>query len=369
MMAPQLLSSIQVLFAPKERAPIFGIVGGVSGLAAVVGPLLGGWLVTADLFGLGWRIIFLINVPIGVALIVAALRYVPDTTASQAKRLDGPGVVLATVGLLLVVFPLVDGRERGWPGWIWAMLGAGFVVLGVFVRYQTVRERRDGSSLLPMHLFGNRGFSAGLVTQSVFQGSMVGFFLALTIYVQSGLGYSPIRAGLTLVPYSIGAFIGTGVSVPLGVKLGKIVMFAGAVLQAVAMWWTVQVIHAHDAALTAWQLAPPLAVAGIGLGLLVVPLVDVSLATTAPGDAGAASGAYGTFQQCGAALGVAVVGVVFFHVAGNVFTADRLADAITSAAWVSIAGFTVCALATLLLPPRAAVQAHAAQEKALATTP
>jgi EmrB/QacA subfamily drug resistance transporter len=365
MMAPQLLSSIQVLYPPRERAPIFGIVGAVMGFAAVVGPVVGGWLTTADVFGLGWRAVFAINVPIGIALVLAALRFVPNTTSPNPLRLDVRGVALATVGLFLVVFPLVDGRERGWPAWIWTMLAAGVVVLALFARHQVTRERRDGSSLLPMHLFANRGFSAGLVTQFVFQGSMVGFMLIMTIHLQTGLGFSAIAAGLTLVPYSVGAFVGTGVSVPLGTRLGKVVMFAGAILQAGATWWAVRVVASHGTGLSGWDLAAPLAAAGVGLGLLVVPLVDVALATVDPADAGAASGAYGTLQQCGAAVGVAVVGVVFFHVVANVFTASRLADALQTAGWVSVLGFGVCAVATLFLPSRAAVRAHAEREREL----
>jgi EmrB/QacA subfamily drug resistance transporter len=366
MMAPQMLSSIQVLYAPRERAPIFGIVGAVSGLAAVIGPILGGWLTTADLFGLGWRTVFAINVPIGIAIVVAALRFVPNTRSPDPLRLDLPGVVLATAGVFLIVFPLVDGREQGWPAWIWAMMVAGVVVLAVFVRYQRTRERRDGSSLLPMHLFANRGYSAGLVTQFVFQGSMVGFMVAFTIYLQTGLGFSAIAAGLTLVPYSIGAFVGTSVSVPLGTRLGKVIMFAGAVAQAVATWWVMRVVDVHGAGLSGWHLAPPLVLGGIGLGLLVVPLIDVALSTVDQADAGAASGAYGTLQQCGAAVGVAVVGVVFFHVVANVFTASRLADALDAASWVSVLGYLVCAAACLFLPPRAVVRAHADRERALA---
>ncbi len=365
LMAPQLLSSIQVLFSPKERAPIFGVVGAVSGLAAVIGPLLGGWLVTADIHGLGWRTIFLINVPVGVVIIAAALRWVPNTTSPRPPRLDLPGVVLATTGLFLLTFPLVEGRQQGWPAWIWAMLAAAALVLAGFVMYQLGRERRDGSSLLPMHLFANRGFSSGLITQGVFQGSMVGFFLTLTIYLQTGLGYTALHAGVTLLPFSIGAFVGTAVSVPLGTRLGKVVMFAGALFQAVAVWWLIVVVHAQGGGLSTWDMTPALALGGIGLGLLVVPLVDVALATVAPADAGAASGTYGTVQQVGAAIGVAVIGVVFFGVAGANFTAAGLEDALTAGAWVSVAGFALCALTTLGLPPRSAVQAHAEEQKEL----
>jgi len=370
MMAPQLLSTIQVLFQPKERPAIFGLVGAVSGLAAVIGPLVGGWLVTADYFGLGWRMIFLINVPIGLVIIGLALRFVPDTTSARPPRLDWPGVALASAGLFGIAFALVEGREEDWAGWIWATLAGGVLLLGIFARYQVRRERRDGAALLPMHLFRNRGYSAGLVTQLLFQGSMAGYVLVLAIYVQNGLGFSRIKAGLTLLPFSLGAFVGTAISVPLGTRLGKIVMFVGAVCQAVSVWWAVQAIHSHGAALTVWDLAPAMALGGVGLGLLVVPLIDVALATVPQRDAGAASGAYGTIQQVGAALGVAVAGVVFFNVIGVDFSQSALERGMAAASWVAVIGYSLCALATTLLPSRAAVQAHAEQqERALALQP
>jgi predicted MFS family arabinose efflux permease len=333
----------------------------------VIGPLLGGWLVTADIHGLGWRSVFLINVPIGVVIVAAALRWVPNTTSDRPLRLDLPGVGLVTAGLFLLTFPLVEGRQQGWPAWIWAMFAGAAVVLAAFVMHQRGRERRDGSSLLPMHLFANRGYSAGLVTQSVFQGSMVGFFLIVTIYVQTGLGFTAIHAGVTFVPFSLGAFIGTGVSVPLGVRLGKLVMFVGAVFQAIGVWWIVETIRAQGTALSTWDLVPALLLGGVGLGLLVVPLIDVALSTIPPTDAGAASGAYGTVQQIGAAVGVAVVGVVFFGAVGTTFTQPTLEAALTRASWVSVIGFSLCALATLLLPSRVAVRRHAELQKELVT--
>ncbi len=273
--------------------------------------------------------------------------------------------MLATIGVFLVTFPLVEGRQQGWPIWIWVMFGAAAPVLCLFVAQQRRRDRADGSGLLPMHLFANRGFSAGLVTQAVFQGSMVGFFLTLTIYLQTGLGFSALHAGISLVPFSVGAFVGTAGSVPLGVKLGKAVMFVGAAFQAVAIAWLIEVVHAQGAALSTWDLTPALALGGVGLGLLVVPLIDVALATVPPTDAGAASGAYGTVQQVGAAMGVAVIGVVFFGVVGATYTQARLADAVIAAGGVSVIGYAVCALSTLLLPARAAVQAHAERQQEL----
>ncbi|HET7431754.1 MAG TPA: MFS transporter [Nocardioides sp.] len=358
MMVPQVLSSVQALYAPRERAAMFGVIGAVSGMSAVVGPLLGGWLVSSDAFGIGWRSIFLINLPVGLVLVVLALRWVPDTRSEQPPRLDPVGLVLATVGLLGVVYALVEGRSADWAGWIWGVGAAGVAVLAAFVVQQVRRERRTGSALLPMRLFSDRGFSAGLVTQGAFQGSLAGFALVLTVYAQTGLGWSAIHAGLTLLPFSLGAFVGTAVSVPLGTRLGKVVMVTGAGLQSAATVWVLATVRARGDALTTWSLVPALAVAGVGLGLLVVPLVDVALATIPVGEAGAASGAYGTVQQVGAALGVAVIGTVFFSVVGTAYDAGSLRSGLVAACWVAAGGYALAALASLLLPSRAQVQAH-----------
>ncbi len=358
MMVPQLLSSLQALYAPRERAAMLGAVGAVSGMSAVIGPVLGGWLVSSDAFGIGWRSIFLINLPIGVALAAAAIRWVPDTRSEHPLRLDPFGLLLATSGLLGVVYALVEGRQQDWAAWIWTVGAAGVVVLAAFVVQQRRRERVTGSALLPMRLFSDRGFSAGLVTQGAFQGSLAGFALVLTVYVQTGLGWSAIHAGMTLLPFSLGAFLGTGISVPLGVKLGKVVMVSGAALQSAATVWVLAVVHGRGDGLSTWDLVPALVISGIGLGLLVVPLVDVALATIPTAEAGAASGAYGTVQQVGAALGVAITGTVFFNVVGTSYDAGSLRSGLLAACWVAAAGYALAALASLLLPSRAQVHAH-----------
>jgi EmrB/QacA subfamily drug resistance transporter len=358
MMVPQVLSSLQALYTPRERAPMLGLIGAVSGMSAVIGPVLGGWLVSSDAFGIGWRSIFLINLPVGAVLVVLALRWVPDTRSDHPLRLDPVGLVLATTGLLGVVYALIEGRQQDWATWIWAVGAGGLLLLAAFVLQQVRRERTTGSALLPMRLFADRGFSAGLVTQGAFQGSLAGFALALTVYVQTGLGWSAVHAGLTLLPFSLGAFVGTGVSVPLGMKLGKVVMVVGAVLQSAATVWVLAVVHGQTDGLSTWDLMPALVVCGIGLGLLVVPLVDVALATIPTAEAGAASGTYGTIQQVGAALGVAITGTVFFGVVGTSYDAASLRSGLIAACWVAAGGYALSAVASLLLPSRSQVHAH-----------
>jgi len=358
MMVPQVLSSLQALYTPRERAPMLGLIGAVSGMSAVIGPVLGGWLVSSDAFGIGWRSIFLINLPVGAVLVVLALRWVPDTRSDHPLRLDPVGLVLATTGLLGVVYALIEGRQQDWATWIWAVGAGGLLLLAAFVLQQVRRERTTGSALLPMRLFADRGFSAGLVTQGAFQGSLAVFALALTVYVQTGLGWSAVHAGLTLLPFSLGAFVGTGVSVPLGMKLGKVVMVVGAVLQSAATVWVLAVVHGQTDGLSTWDLMPALVVCGVGLGLLVVPLVDVALATIPTAEAGAASGTYGTVQQVGAALGVAITGTVFFGVVGTSYDAASLRSGLIAACWVAAGGYALSAVASLLLPSRSQVHAH-----------
>jgi hypothetical protein len=273
------------------------------------------------------------------------------------EEIDLPGVLLASAALFLLVFPLIEGHSQDWSARIWLMLAGSAVLMVVFVAVQRRTEARTGSAVLPMHLFGNRGFSAGLVTQSVFQGSLAGFSLVTIVYVQAGLGFSAFDAGLMLLPFSLGAFVGTGISVPLGLKVGKSVCLAGAVLQAIGVWWATRIVENVGDALTRWSLTLPMLLAGIGLGLLVVPLVDIALATVPETQAGSASGTYSTFQQVGAALGIAVIGSVFFG-AIETPTPTALRNADVTASWWVPGGFLVCAASTVLLPDREAVHRH-----------
>ncbi|MFE3557301.1 MFS transporter [Streptomyces sp. NPDC059193] len=350
LMVPQVLASVQALYKPKERAAILGVIGAVSGMAAVAGPLLGGWLVSANAFGIGWRSIFVINIPIGVLLMAAAVKWVPNTRSAHPLRLDIPGLLLVCAGLFLLVFPLVEGREAGWPAWIWAMLSASPLILTLFVVNQKRRMRRDGSPLAPMHLFAKRGFTSGSIVQMCFSGALAGFFLILALYLQLGLHFSAMASGLTLLPFTAGAFLGSGVSAPLAAKAGKPLVIAGALMQAGGILWARHVIDAQGGALSGWDLLWPLTLAGLGLGFLVVPLVDLALATVDVRDAGAASGVYSTFQQFGAALGVAVTGVVFFGRTHHGYDPGTMKTALLAAALVCATGYALAALAGLFLP-------------------
>ena len=357
-MIPQVLSIIQVLFKPNERAAVFGLTGAVSGLAAVAGPLVGGLLVSGDAFGLGWRSIFVINVPVGIVLLIASFIFIPNSKSDKPVKLDILGVSLITVALVLIIFPLVQGRELEWPIWIWLMLAASPVLLAVFVLLQNRAERTGGMALIPPSLFKNRGFSAGIVTSFVGLSSIGAFFLILVIYLQTGLGFTAIEAGLATLPFSIGAFLGSGIAVPLAPKLGKFLIVIGGAFQLVGYYLVKQVILDQGDALVGSDLIVAMAIAGVGLTLILVPLNDLALAQTDVSNAGAASGVLNTFQQVGGALGVAVVSAVFFDSVGVNFSPAGLRDAFELAIWIPLVSVALTGVASLLLPSVADMVAH-----------
>ena len=357
-MIPQVLSIIQVLFAPKERAGVFGALGAISGLAAVAGPLIGGLLVTQNAFDLGWRSVFIINVPVGIALLITAALCIPESRAAKRVGLDVLGVVMISATLFLLVYGLIEGRALGWPIGIWIMMGASPVLLAVFIWYQSRRDKKSGSALVPPSLFHSRGYSAGVLTSFSFSASIGAFFLILVLYLQIGLGFSAIDAGLTTLPFSLGALLGSGIAVPLGPRLGKGLILLGALAQIGGYVWIARSVDAQANALVGADMIVPMALAGLGLTLLVVPLTDVSLAQTSVVNAGAASGVLGTFQQVGSAIGVAVVGVVFFGTVGDAFSPAVLRDAFLAGIWAPITALALAAVASFLLPSVSQVAEH-----------
>jgi predicted MFS family arabinose efflux permease len=301
----------------SPQAAALGVYGAAIGLAAVCGPLLGGVLTQADLFGFGWRSVFLINLPVGVLALVAAAILVRESRAPTTLRLDLVGVALVTVSLLALVYPLVRGRELGWPTWSLAAMGASVPLLGLFVAYERRKTRADGSPLVVLELFRRRSFVAGLLVVLAFFGTIAGFFLMFTLYLQLGLGFSVLRTGLAYLPFSLASVVGSGVSVPLATRAGRRLLAGGALLLVAAMAVLIWTIGRHGDAITVWQLVPPLAVAGLGLGLVAPPLIDVILAGVPHRDAGSGSGLLTTCSQLGSAIGVAILGVVFFGQLGS----------------------------------------------------
>lgn len=360
-MIPQVLSIVQVIFAPSERAGVLGAYGAVTGAAAVAGPLLGGLFSTYDVLGLEWRAIFVVNIPVGIALLVAGNAVIPESRSESARRLDLQGVALSGAALFLIVFALIEGRPEGWPWWIWTMLAAGIALAVAFVLLQGRRESAGQDPLLPLSLFRDRAFSAGAVTHLGFFGSLGAFFFVLTFYLQFGLGFSPIKAALAVLPYSLGAFVASAACVPLVTRLGKGLVLIGLVSITGATAWLAQTVDHHGDALGGLDLIGPMVLGGVGLALTAVPLLDVALATVPLESAGSASAALGTFDQIGAAILLAVVGVVFFGAIDGPPSPETVRHALLLGLLVPGLACLVAALCALLLPDVEAVRRRKAE--------
>src|SRR5215469_699533 len=321
-MAPQVLATFRAIFTGAERGKAFGIYGAMLGFASAVGLVLGGVLTDADLFGWSWRSVFFVNVPVAVGALIAGLRFVPGTKDPAARRPDLPAAVLLAGSLVAIVYPLLEGRQLGWPAWVWALLAVG--VAGVCLL--GVREYRRPSQrvapLLRPGLFRIPAFAAGLGIQTAFAAGMQGFFLAFALWLQIGEHFSPLKAGLTSVAFSVGTFVGAPVAVPLAQRYGRGVLASGAALMVAGIIGVAIAAPHIGVDGSPWPVVPGLVVAGAGLALLVVPLVNVVLAAVPAEIAGGASGLFSTAQQLGGALGVAVLGTVFFgYLDGHSFQA------------------------------------------------
>ncbi|MFD5007281.1 MFS transporter [Streptomyces mutabilis] len=371
LMVPQVLSIVHATFPAHERGKVFGLFGAIVGLGAVSGPLLGALLTEWNLFGLEWRPIFLINLPVGIAALVLGGRFITESKAPRALRLDLVGVALVTLGLLMLVYPLTRGRELGWPLWGHLSMAGAFVVLAVLVAYERRKSLRDGSPLVELSLFRVKSFAAGIAVQTVFGVALGIFFLVWTLYMQVGLGWTPLRAGLTGVPFSVAVSVAAGVSVQkLVPRFGRKVLQAGALVMAAGVLLYLWESEHYGLGITSWQMALPLVVMGIGMGLIVAPLTDAVLSQVPREHAGSASGLINTVQQMGNALGLGLVSVVFFGTMSDDLAPARIgpayADAFQNAlGWVA-AVLAVIFLLMSALPKRPAqhVEGAAEQEQA-----
>jgi EmrB/QacA subfamily drug resistance transporter len=316
-MIPQVLSVIQVIFPAAERIKALAAFGVTAGLGTVSGPLLGGLLTQHNLLGLDWRPIFLINVPVGILAIAASAVLVPESRAPRRPRLDPGGVLLITAALLLLLYPLVQGRQLGWPAWTFAAMAASVPAAGLFVWYERAQDRRDGSPLVQLSLFGQRAFSIGIAIAVTFFLGVTSFALILTLFLQVGLGFTPLHAGLTFLPFSGGVLIASAAAARLAPRFGRGVTMTGALVMAAGMAGLIATVAHYGAAVTTAELVPGLIVAGLGMGSVLAPLADILLAGVDRQHAGSASGLFNTSIQLGASIGVALIGVIFFGLLGS----------------------------------------------------
>ncbi|GAA1586070.1 MFS transporter [Actinoplanes couchii] len=337
LMIPQGFGVLTTVFTgDRERGRAFALFGPVSALAGIGGPILAGMLIAWDLGGLDWRLIFLINVPLGAFAILGALLWMPADHGDSDARLDPLGAVLVAAGSALLVLPLIQGREAGWPWWTFVMLATAVLAFAALARRQTTSR----SPILAPALLRKRPFVAGLsVAVLLFAGSG-GLMLILSLYLQLGLHYSALHTGLALAPVAAGIAVSSLLVPVLSPRLGRHLLHAGLGVELLGVLGFAAVASTgmSDPALGAAGL-----VSGLGLGLLFGPLIQRTLSVAAPGEVGSASGTINAVQQIATALGVAVLGTVFL--AGAV-----PARALATGALVVAASCVLCAVAVLALP-------------------
>jgi EmrB/QacA subfamily drug resistance transporter len=312
LLMPNVLSIINVTYTGEDLPRALGVYGLVMGLAAACGQLIGGGLIQADVAGLGWRTCFLINVPVGIAALALAPRFVSESRSERRSRLDPLGTVLLTAGLTAIVLPLVEGRQHGWPAWTWISLGCAPLLLLGFVAQQRRLARRDGEPLLAPAMFRARTFTAGLVTQLAFWCGQASFFLVLALYLQQGRGLSALGAGLVFTIMAV-AYVAASAQAPaLVVRFGRRLLAIGALVLASGHGLLLVAVAHVGVSGSIVELFPGLVLIGAGMGLLLVPLTTTILSSVDVQYAGSASGAVTTVQNVGGALGVAITGVIFF---------------------------------------------------------
>ena len=331
MLMPQTLALVTMTFPADRRGAAFGVWGAVAGLATIAGPTLGGLLVTA----FDWRWIFFVNLPIGAAVLAVTFFIIPGFQPGRRHRFDILGVGLASLALLAICYGLVEGQRYNWSTVtsfisIPLIIGVGVVLLCLFLLVQKLRQDRE--PLVPFVLFRSRNFTLMNWVSGTLSIGMLGIFLPLTIYLQSALGFSALKAGLTLAPSSLVMIILAPIFGRLTDKIGgKYILLTGLTLFAVGMGWVVLIATPHSA----WyDFLAPLIVAGLGMGGTFAPMTTTAMRDVDPRMAGAASGVLNTTRQVGSVIGTAAVGALL---------QNRLVSSLTSQATTASAS----------LPPQA----------------
>jgi EmrB/QacA subfamily drug resistance transporter len=327
-MLPQGWGLIRDLFGDEGTPKAFGVFGPVMGLSAVAGPVLGGALIDADVAGSGWRLIFAINVPIGIAALVVGSRLLPESApVAKGARLDLAGVGLASTAAFLLIYPLVQGRELGWPLWVVAMLVAAVPVTAMFAVSQRRRSRRGGTPLLEPGILARRSYAAGLAFAVFFVAGMGGVGLTVNVLLQNGLGYTPLAASIATVTMPVGAIAGTIIAALAVEKLGRTVLQLGLTLMAAGLVVLAAVVGHSGAGLGGWDVAPPMLLSGVGMGMIFMPMFDMILYAMPERAMGSASGLLQATQQLAMSLGLAVIGTLFFDHIGATGSPGRFVGA------------------------------------------
>jgi len=338
LMVPQVLATLHLLFSDSARSRAFGIYGITLGLAGAAGFALGGILVSLDLAGVGWRAVFLVNVPFGIVILAAAIRIMPSAPRRDGTRLDIGGAIVLFLGLLCLIGPLLFGHDLHWSPAVWLVMAVGVAIVAAFVKLERAVERSGGMPLIDLALLSDKAFMRGLVAAFFFFFANLSFYLVITMYMQTALQIPPIKAGLVFVPLALTFVVASRHSGARAKHRGTLVLIEGCAVQ-IAGLAALALMAALAKTPTALMLALILMIFGYGQGLVMAPLSGVVLSSVKPSSAGSGSGMYGTTTQIANASGVAAIGAVFFAIE----TAHSTQQAIFVSIALFILSIVICA--------------------------
>jgi EmrB/QacA subfamily drug resistance transporter len=337
---PAVTAFIQLLFPAQSRGKAFAIMGAVIGVSTALGPIIGGLIIEAFGEESGWRLVFGVNLPIGIVALIAAAILLPngaDVKAAKGTKsgIDGVGLLLLSAALIALLVPLIEGEDQGWPLWTYLTLIAGVLLVVAFAFWEISYTKRGLSPLVPPRLFSHPAFTGGTILALVYFAAFTSIFFVISLLWQSGLGHTALESGLVSIPFAIGSIIGSSQSNRLTARLGRTVLTIGVGLLAVGLISVfVLLLTIPGVDLTNWMLLAPLLIAGLGNGLFIAPNAQFIVATVDRSEAGGASGVIGVMQRIGSAVGIAVVGSVFFAgiANANITGPGDVAQAFTGAA-------------------------------------
>jgi EmrB/QacA subfamily drug resistance transporter len=350
MLLPQGFGLIRESFPPKEFGKAFAAYGPAFGLGGIVGPVLGGFIIQANILELGWRAVFLVNLPIGIISFILAAKFLPKSPADKTVKIDLLGAALVVLASGLLVYPLIKGQDAGWPLWTYLMLAGSLVTFGVFALTEKATHKRGGTPLIDASIFEKRAYTFGLAGLGIYFAGFTGVYLILTLFLQFGEKFTSADAGLGNIPIALGSAIGGTISGAfLADKIGgRYTLQIGALVQLLGvglLWVAVPSLGNFSI----WQMVPALVISGIGTGLIAAPIFDTVLSTVEPGQSGSASGVLSAVQSVSSSVGVAVFGTVFFHFA----TLGQSDAGFRNALIVQLVLLALFAVVSFALPKRA----------------
>ena len=352
---PAIAATIQLSFTGSQRSKAFSALGATIGVSIALGPVLGGLIIAGAGARDGWRWVFLVNLFIGAVALPMAAWQLPRARSRIRRQFDPAGLCLLSAGLLLLLIPLVEGEQAGWPAWCYASFGGCVAAFALLAWWEVRAGRRGADPLLKPSLLAQSSFSAGAIFAVVYFAGFTSVFFTISILWQEGLARSALMTGLIAVPFSFGSLASAAISDKLSARMGRMVLITGCTMVGIGLALAALVVHLTAPLPDGWYLVGPLLLAGLGNGMVIAPNQDFVLARVPTQDAGTASGILSTAQRLGSAIGIAVIGTVLFGTLHVHPEPNAVASAFSHSSQLALlanVGFIVLALILVLALPR-----------------